>query len=456
MARKKDDLADIYTISRFLGITSITVGNLKSIAQETTLTVEQLTVLAGANSSGKSTFMQAALLLKQTLEATSDPGALLLSGPNVRFTSFDSLLSRCNPSARSKSLVIGIGAGFKDGGPLRIEFSRDAKKLVTVSRMSLPGATGLVELRPGLTREDIEPFLSERARRRLKSPRLSKKRNPTLAVRRRRCFLEVVQVEQGAREYAYPLDPDLGPGYTFENTMTQMLHLPGLRGTAERMYPLAAVGEAFPGTFDPYVASVIARWQSEKKTKNLRQLAADLSQLGLTWKVVANPINDAQMELRVGRLAHARPGGAHDMVNIADVGIGVSQTLPVLVALLVAEIGQLVYLEQPEIHLHPRAQLALAGPIIAAARRGVRVVVETHSSTLLLGLQTAIARGALSPELTCLHWFERDPRSGATSVRSGALDRTGAYGDWPEDFGTVELTAEDAYLTAVERAKKPK
>ena len=48
------------------------------------------------------------------------------------------------------------------------------------------------------------------------------------------------------------------------------------------------------------------------------------------------------------------------MVSIADVGFGVSQVLPVLVALIVAEPGRLVYLEQPELHLHPRAQVALA------------------------------------------------------------------------------------------------
>ena len=57
------------------------------------------------------------------------------------------------------------------------------------------------------------------------------------------------------------------------------------------------------------------------------------------------------------------------MVNIADVGFGVSQVLPVLVALIVAEPGQLVYLEQPELHLHPRAQVALARVLADAAKQ---------------------------------------------------------------------------------------
>ena len=60
------------------------------------------------------------------------------------------------------------------------------------------------------------------------------------------------------------------------------------------------------------------------------------------------------------------------MVNITDVGFGVSQVLPVLVALIVdAKPGsQLVYLEQPELHLHPRAQVALAQVLADAAKRG--------------------------------------------------------------------------------------
>ncbi len=54
-------------------------------------------------------------------------------------------------------------------------------------------------------------------------------------------------------------------------------------------------------------------------------------------------------------LSGLRQGATEDTVSIADVGLGISQTLPVLVALHAANNGQLIYLEQPEIHLHPRA-----------------------------------------------------------------------------------------------------
>src|SRR6266446_8030000 len=90
------------------GITRITVAGFKSISQEQSLEIRPLTILAGANSSGKSSIMQPLLLLKQTLEATYDPGALLLNGPNVKFTSTDQLLSRVNLRRAVHSFQVGV------------------------------------------------------------------------------------------------------------------------------------------------------------------------------------------------------------------------------------------------------------------------------------------------------------------------------------------------------------
>jgi predicted ATPase len=152
--------------------------------------------------------------------------------------------------------------------------------------------------------------------------------------------------------------------------------------------------------------------------------------------------------LQVARLPQGAKGKASDMVSIADVGFGVSQTLPVVVALREAKPGQLVYLEQPEIHLHPRAQTAMAKVLADAARRGVHIVAETHSALLILGVQTLVAEGKLAPELVKLHWFER--REGVTKVRSADLDEAGSFGDWPEDFADIVLEAQSKYLDAVE------
>ena len=75
------------------GITKIAVKGFKSIAEECEIDICPLTVLAGANSSGKSSIMQPLLMLKQTLEESYDPGPLLINGPNVQFTFAEQFLS---------------------------------------------------------------------------------------------------------------------------------------------------------------------------------------------------------------------------------------------------------------------------------------------------------------------------------------------------------------------------
>jgi hypothetical protein len=215
------------------------------------------------------------------------------------------------------------------------------------------------------------------------------------------------------------------------------------------MYPVTAVGPTYPGTFDKYTASLISKWAMESGTM-LEDLTKELKLLGLTGGVTAVRPNDVEIELYVGRLPDVPPTRPEDRVNIADVGIGVSQTLPVLVALHAAPPGRLVYIEQPETHLHPRAQFALAQLLASAAKRGTRVVVETHSTLLLLGVQALVAEEKLEPAAVKLHWFQRKS-DGRTVVTSADLDEAGRFGDWPEDFADVALQTQKEYLDAAEK-----
>jgi predicted ATPase len=89
------------------GITRISLKGFKSLAEECSIEIRPLTILAGANSSGKSSIMQPLLLMKQTLDATYDPGALLINGPNVQFTLMDQFLSRYR-NVISDNFIVGI------------------------------------------------------------------------------------------------------------------------------------------------------------------------------------------------------------------------------------------------------------------------------------------------------------------------------------------------------------
>ena len=112
MAQQKSD--DKYqTEADLQSITLIDVSGFKSISQEQGIAIRPLTILAGANSSGKSSMMQPLLLLKQTLEASYDPGALLLNGPNVKFTQVEQLLSRLT-SKKEKDNSLSQSGGIPE------------------------------------------------------------------------------------------------------------------------------------------------------------------------------------------------------------------------------------------------------------------------------------------------------------------------------------------------------
>jgi predicted ATPase len=441
---KKESQVKPNSASTEKGITKITVAGYKSISHEQSIEIRPLTILAGANSSGKSSMMQPLLLLKQTLEASYDPGTLRLDGPNVRFTSTDQFLSHAGKGKHVSDFHVGIDV--EGNSSATIFFHRRLNRTLEVRRMISIHRFGKYDLKPGMSSEEIllgelpglfKTYLTD----------FVKTEKGMVTVVQNRCFFKLELKRGGLSTISVPIQ-------NLEEHIRELIHLPGLRGNPERTYLVAAVGSNFPGTFENYAVSVIAKWQSDKNNRKLKELGQDLNSLGLTWKVLANALNDTQVELQVGRLPQPSKVGKSDMVSIADVGVGVSQTLPVLVALHAAKPGQLVYIEQPEIHLHPRAQTAMAQILANAAKRGVRVVVETHSSLLILGIQTLVAEGEISPELIKLHWFER--RNGHTEITSRDLDETGAFGDWPEDFADVALEAQSRYLDAAESRMRSK
>src|SRR5437762_3730677 len=108
-----------------LTFAEITIAGFKSIIDEHSLEIRPLTLLAGANSSGKSSILQPLLLLKQTLEAPYDPGALLLDGPNVQFTEFEQMLFRS--AQRPSQNCFSVGMDIEGGPQINVRYCRGQK-----------------------------------------------------------------------------------------------------------------------------------------------------------------------------------------------------------------------------------------------------------------------------------------------------------------------------------------
>jgi len=364
-------------------ITRLSVAGFKSICDATELAIRPITILAGANSSGKSSFMQPLLLLKQTMKWSFSAKTLKIGGPNVSFTSWKQLFSR-NGADR---MTIGV---YADSFSYIRTIGADPDGKITIDESVLNSEEST----------DVE-------------------------------------------------------------IITNVIHVPGWRQIS-RTYDMASTESSFKGRFtNVYAASVIEDWQETIKQSRLdghkddpfghRKKFDDLNRymrdLGLASNISAYR---KSLGGKISVLVSRYPG-SDDMINMADAGFAVSQAVPVLTALLTAEPGQLVYIEQPELHLHPKAQLALSGILVEAANRGVVTVIETHSPLFYTGVSTHIARRNVRQNDVILHWFEQNPESGYTQVESVHFNINGAATNEKRtvDFSDIELSAHRDYIQAV-------
>ncbi|MCY1533849.1 AAA ATPase domain protein [compost metagenome] len=140
--------------------------------------------------------------------------------------------------------------------------------------------------------------------------------------------------------------------------------------------------------------------------------------------------------------------------NLKDVGVGVSQVLPLVVAALFAERGSIVMVEEPESHLHPVAQTELAEMLAAVSRdRGVQFIVETHSEHLLRRMQTLVARETVKTEHLRMYFVERE--GNAAKLQWLEVDLFGTIKPWPEHFfGDSAGEAREQAKARAERMKR--
>lgn len=121
------------------------------------------------------------------------------------------------------------------------------------------------------------------------------------------------------------------------------------------------------------------------------------------------------------------------IANIVDVGFGISQVLPIAVQLYVMDENGILLIEQPEIHLHAKAQADLADLFIDAVIDGNKcILIETHSENLLLRLRRRIAENKIKSNEVGIYYISR--QNGTSKVTPMDLNEYGDIEKMPEDF----------------------
>ena len=105
-----------------------------------------------------------------------------------------------------------------------------------------------------------------------------------------------------------------------------------------------------------------------------------------------------------------------DKFRAYNIGFGISYSLPIIVAALHSPKDSIVLIENPEAHIHPEGQAKIMELICKAAKTGVQFIIETHSDHILNGLLVAVKKQILNPGETSIYFFDRETTMHETIV----------------------------------------
>jgi predicted ATPase len=168
--------------------------------------------------------------------------------------------------------------------------------------------------------------------------------------------------------------------------------------------------------------------ENESRNTLFHQVTAQMRQFfpecGLAVEQVSN-VNAVTLRLRT-----SDSGEFHRPMNV---GFGLTQVLPIVIAALSAKKEDILLIENPEVHLHPAGQ-ALMGKFLAkVASAGVQVIIETHSDHILNGIRRLVKAGGISHKDVALHFF-RARSVDAAQVVSPQINANGDLDCWPDGF----------------------
>lgn len=128
--------------------------------------------------------------------------------------------------------------------------------------------------------------------------------------------------------------------------------------------------------------------------------------------------------------------GYTNKYNPENVGFGITYGLPVVTALLAAKPGQLIIIENPESHIHPRGQAELGKLIAKTAMNDVQIIIETHSDHILNGIRVAVKEGDIDKNKVAIFYYDKvvKPSEQYSEVINISIDKNGTLSDYPENL----------------------
>lgn len=250
-----------------------------------------------------------------------------------------------------------------------------------------------------------------------------------------------------------------------EAMLDSLSYLGPLRSHPQRIYQWSGDTPASVGSMGEQTIAAILAAQGDARQLNRgpRKARQGFAEFVAGWLKDLGVIHDFSVRpVAVGRKEYevlVKTGPKSPQVKITDVGFGVSQVLPALVQAFYCPPHSTVWMEQPEIHLHPQVQAELADVFISAiqsrqdgAERRVQLIVESHSEHFLNRLQRRVAEGVLTPDHVAVYFCRRS--AAGADLEPLRLNLAGDIENWPPNFFGDEMADIAARtLAAINRRK---
>ena len=419
-----------------------------------------ITLFFGTNSSGKSSIGQFLMMLRQTVDSPDRKAVFYSGGKNsaVQLGSYQEMVYQRNPETK-----IFFNYSWNMTTSMKVKDSISGN-LFTGDKLEFAACVGMGErVKNTVVLDEI-------------NYKLKKNGNPIFGIQMKHRPTAKLSYEVEAERYPlkrnpgrvwYPSAPVRFYGFPdevvayyknaefvqtlnlkHEELFHSLFYLGPLRTKAERLYSWTRTEPEHVGYSGENTVAAILAAKNRKislgykmKAKPFEQLIAEeLKKMGLIDGFNVNAISKTRQEYEV----KVQTKGSRDWVDLPDVGFGVSQVLPVIVQCFYAPHNSIIIMEQPEIHLHPSAQAALADVMIDAINsredgsdRKIQLIIETHSEHFLRRLQRRLAENNIPREKVSAYFanFSKTP----AKFEYLQIDIFGNIQNWPENFFGDEM-----------------
>jgi hypothetical protein len=404
-----------------------------------------LTFLVGPNSSGKSSLADGALLVSQSIEDSTYWTTPDWMGRLVDLGSYKDAVYKHAPQ---RPIAIELGVAVDPTGPRLSETTSSVKRLPQIvfqwnlrsdptsgsgelhSMCAIDALSGIQIRLINLTNEIAVEIDGHRSKLQKSTVGFSSTGYYVYRIVER--FIKENRAAPGTKSAYWRIAAAFG-SYAYQHFFVGMERVSSARSGPKRWVAKGAMQNTeskFRGLLDdPYTMTLepptSTRTRLRRRGQATDTVAKYLSELG-----IASAIRRQDLSAYHGAL-NVTDSVSNVTSNLADVGFGASQVIPVIRGCLSDSTCPL-FLEQPEIHLHPRAQGQLANLICATSKRR-QVIVETHSEHMINRARILIAEGSLSANDVSIIYVDRR-KTGSHTTEIG-IDASGDFtAEWPSGF----------------------